>query len=155
MQVMLHKKAKELQFEVGGNDSIWMARAVLAYRHITTPRERRGWYVFFLLLLLVFTITKVHTRTHRHYKDSTGKVFGPFSPKQMRNWFKRGCFSVKTYVRYGDHGAFDMINEFFPDAKEVFPSESKLFGDLMMALASVGSKCDSEELEKTFSVMED
>ena len=73
----------------------------------------------------------------------------------MRNWFKRGCFSVKTYVRYGDHGAFDMINEFFPDAKEVFPSESKLFGDLMMALASVGSKCDSEELEKTFSVMED
>jgi hypothetical protein len=130
MQVMLHKKAKELQFEVGGNDSIWMARAVLAYRHITTPRERRGW----------------------HYKDSTGKVFGPFSPKQMRNWFKRGCFSVKTYVRYGDHGTFDMINEFFPDAKEVFPSESKLFGDLMMALASVGAKCDGEELDKMFSV---
>ena len=130
MQVMLHKKAKELQFEVGGNDSIWMARAVLAYRHITTPRERRGW----------------------HYKDSTGKVFGPFSPKQMRSWFKRGCFSVKTYVRYGDHGTFDMINEFFPDAKEVFPSESKLFGDLMMALASVGTKCDIEELDKMFSV---
>lgn len=128
MQVMLHKKAKELQFEVGRNDSIWMARAVLAYRHITTPRERRGW----------------------HYKDATGKVFGPFPPKQMRSWFKRGCFSVKTYVRYGDHGAFDMINEFFPDAKEVFPSEEKLFGDLMMALASVGTKCDMEDLNRTF-----
>eukprot|EP00940_MAST-03C_sp_MAST-3C-sp2_P000610 g610.t1 len=133
MQVMLHKKSKELQYDVGPNASTWVSRAVLAYRHITTPRERRGW----------------------HYKDSTGKIFGPFPPKQMRSWFKRGCFSVKTYVRYGDHGAFDQINEFFPSAKEVFPSEAKLFGDLMMALASVGLQCDAEDLDKAYSCDED
>ena len=115
-------KADKNKKHVGKNAATWLGRAVLAYRHIQTAEEKRGWF----------------------YMERNGKQQGPFSAAKMRSWFQRGCFSAKTMVRYSEIGAFAQIQELFPDARDVFPSEAEFQGDMEMALASIVAEIGPE-----------
>lgn len=50
-----------------------------------------------------------------YYKDPSGKVQGPFSTQQMRNWHQVGYFKNELPIRFKD-GSFYRLDHLYPEA---------------------------------------
>jgi hypothetical protein len=113
---MLEQRADRLWPKVEGKEGLWLMRGVLAMRQIASEPTKRGYY----------------------YKDGATppQTFGPFRFDLMRYWFEHKNFSLKTPIRFGDHGLFATIHETFPDPCESFPSSNTPRADLECAFAA-------------------
>ena len=67
------------------------------------------------------------------YKDTKGAIHGPYSTRQMRHWFVKGCFSLRLPVRHVPKGRrsiwaapFQKIGDIFRPSHSAFDTTDAL-----------------------------
>ena len=68
------------------------------------------------------------------YKDTKGAIHGPYSTRQMRHWFVKGCFSLRLPVRHVPKGhrspiwaaPFQKIGDIFRPSHSAFDTTDAL-----------------------------
>lgn len=128
-QIKINGRVRKLG-DTDGHGDRWLTRTLMAYRHMAAKNAGgRGWW----------------------YKDSNNIIRGPYSSTNMRHWMERGKLSKRLLVRFGDHGTFQRVEEYFPKLQDFFPSEDNIPNDLVHALISLRKHVNQQSVDAKFS----